>query len=98
MWMVDIMQTLRQSARHFTSALVMAQEAWLSTASSVPMELCSTSNTLSVTGGSMWTVPLLRMIGHSISRLQRKEKQTLLQELEMLSIVEVKEEELEEGQ
>ena len=45
----------------------------------------------------MWTAPLLRMIGHSISKLQRKEKQTHLLELEVLSIVGVKEEGPEEG-
>merc|ERR1711892_1363809 len=90
------MLTLRLSARPSTSALVMEMEARLSTASSVQMELCLVSHTLSVTGGSMWTAPLLRNFTHLMMNMQQKEKQTLLLELEVLNIMVVKVEELEE--
>ena len=95
-WMVDIMLTLRLSARPSTSVLLMVQEDSPSTASSVPMELCSSSNILSVIGGSTWTVPLPRTSTHSMMNMQQKEKQTLLLELEVLNIVVAREEELEE--
>ena len=92
------MLTLRLSARPSTSVLLMVQEDSPSTASSVPMELCSSSNILSVIGGSTWTVPLPRTSTHSMMNMQQKEKQTLLLELEVLNIVVAREEELEEEQ
>merc|ERR1712123_38200 len=84
----------------FTSVLEMAQEDSPSTASSAPMALCSSSSIFSVTGGSMWTAPLPRTSGHSMRKLQQKEKQTLLQELEVISMPEAREEveEEQEGQ
>ena len=92
------MLTLRLSVRPSTSVLLMVQEDSPSTASSVPMELCSSSNILSVIGGSMWTVPLPRTSTDSMMNMQQKEKQTLLLELEVLNIVVDREEELEEEQ
>ena len=92
------MLTLRLSARPSTSVLLMVQEDSPSTASSVPMELCSSSNILSVIGGSTWTVPLPRTSTHSMTNMQQKEKQTLLPELEVPNIVVDREEELEEEQ
>ena len=91
------MLTLKLSARPSTSVLEMAQEDSPSTASSAPMALCSSSSISSVTGGSMWTAPLPRTSGHSMRKLQQKEKQTLLQELEVISML-VAREEVEEEQ
>ena len=90
------MLTLKLSARPSTSVLEMAQEDSPSTASSAPMALCSSSSISSVTGGSMWTAPLPRTSGHSMRKLQQKEKQTLLQELEVISMLEAREEVEEE--
>merc|ERR1719278_989642 len=53
-----IMQTLRVIASLSTSAQAMEMEDSPSSPSSAPMEPFSTSSTLSVTGGSMWTAPL----------------------------------------
>ena len=91
------MLTLKLSARPSTSVLEMAQEDSPSTASSAPMALCSSSSILSVTGGSMWTAPPPRTSGHSMRKMQQKEKQTLLQELEVISML-VAREEVEEEQ
>jgi len=55
----DTIQIQRQSAKSSTSVVVMEMVVLPSTASSVPTEPCSTSNTLSVTGGSMLIAPLL---------------------------------------
>merc|ERR1719481_950559 len=55
--MVGTMRTQRPSAKHSISAGVMGMVASTSTASCVLTELCSTSSTLCVTGGSMLTVP-----------------------------------------
>ena len=94
------MLTLKLSARPSTSVLEMAQEDSPSTASSAPMALCSSSSILSVTGGSMWTAPPPRTSGHSMRNMQQKEKQTLLQELEVISMLVAREvvEEEQEGQ
>ena len=66
------------SVKHSTSALLMVQEVSPSTVSSVPMELCSISNILCVTGGSMWTVLLLNSSSLSMTRLLLRELPTLL--------------------
>jgi len=55
----DTIQIQRQSAKSSISVVVMEMVVLPSTASSVPTEPCSTSNTLSVTGGSMLIAPLL---------------------------------------
>jgi len=55
----DTIQIPRPSAKSSTSVAVMAMVVLPSTASSVPTEPCSTSNTLSVTGGSMLIAPWL---------------------------------------
>ena len=90
------MLTLRLSARHSTSVQLMAQEASLSIASSALMELCSSSNILSVTGGSMWTAPLHRTSGLSMRRWQLRDRLTLLLELQVVSMLGVREELVEE--
>jgi len=59
--MEDITQTQRQNVRSSTFVLEMAQVDSQNTASSVPMELFLTSNTLFVTGGSMLTAPWLSL-------------------------------------
>jgi len=50
-----IMLTLRRNVKHSTSALGMELEVWPSTVFCALMELCSTSSTLSVIGGSTLT-------------------------------------------
>ena len=65
------------SVKHSTSALLMVQEVSPSTVSSVPMELCSISNILCVTGGSMWTVQLRNLCMASMMRLLLNNKPTL---------------------
>jgi len=55
----DTIQIQKLSVKSSTSVVVMEMVVLQSTASSVPTEPCSTSNTLSVTGGSMLIAPLL---------------------------------------
>ena len=62
--MVDIMLIQKQNARSFIFVPTMEMKVVQSTASSVQMELCSTSNTLSVIGGSMLTALLLSNFTH----------------------------------
>ena len=52
----DTMPTPKLTAKHSTYAHPMVLEALPNTPSSAPTEQSSTSNTLSVTGGLMWTV------------------------------------------
>jgi len=59
--MEDTTQTQRQSVRCSTFVLEMEQVDSQNTASSALMELCLTSNTLFVTGGSMLTAPWLSL-------------------------------------
>jgi len=55
----DTIQIQKLSVKSSTSVVVMEMVVLQSTASSVPTEPCSTSNTLSVTGGSMLIAPWL---------------------------------------
>ena len=48
------------TVNHFMFVPTLEMETWPSTVSSVLMEPCSISSTSSVTGGSMWTVQLLK--------------------------------------
>jgi len=59
--MEDTTQTQRQSVRSSTFVQEMEQVDSQNTASSALMELCLTSNTLFVTGGSMLTAPWLSL-------------------------------------
>ena len=72
----DTTLTLRPSARLSTSAAVMATAASPSTASSAPTAPCSTSSTLSATGGSMLTVPWPSSSTASMTRLLLRERLT----------------------
>merc|ERR1711892_805628 len=68
--------TQKQNARHFTSVVGGLQGASSSTASSVLMDLFSTKNISSVTGGSTWIVLRLRISTFLMRKLLLKEKQT----------------------
>merc|ERR1711892_950739 len=68
--------TQKQNARHFTSVVGGLQGASSSTASSVLMDLFSTKNISSVTGGSTWIVLRLRVSTFLMRKLLLKEKQT----------------------
>ena len=54
-----IMLMLKLSVKSFIFAVMMVMEALLNTAFCAQMEQSFNSNTLYVTGGSMWTVLLL---------------------------------------
>merc|ERR1719228_506228 len=58
-WMVVIMLTQKQNAKHSTFVPMMEMEDLQNTAFCVPMELSFNSSTLCVTGGLMWIVLLL---------------------------------------
>ena len=76
------MPTQRPSARPSTSVPVTATAVSPSTPSSAPTAPCSNNSTLSVTGGSTLTAPLLRSSTDSMMRTRLRGRQTLLQELE----------------
>jgi len=57
-WMVVIMLTQKQSAKHSTFVPMMGMEDLQNTVSYVQMEQCSNSSTLCATGGLMLIVPL----------------------------------------
>jgi len=57
-WMVVIMLTQKQNAKHSTFVPMMEMEDLLNTVSCVLMEQCSNSSTLYATGGLMWIVLL----------------------------------------
>ena len=61
------------NVKHSTFVLLMELEVSQNTASCVPMELCSTRTTSSVTGGSTLIVPLLRTSTASMMKLLLKE-------------------------
>ena len=58
-WKEVIMLMLKLSVKSFIFAVMMVMEALLNTAFCAQMEQSFNSNTLYVTGGSMWTVLLL---------------------------------------
>ena len=74
-WRVATMQTQRESVRCSTSVLEEGWGTWSGTASSAPMGRFSTSSTLSVLGGSMWTVPRQRLFTVLMMKLLQKERQ-----------------------
>jgi len=69
-----ITRILKQSVKPFIFVQMMEMEEGQNTASFVPMEPFSNKNTLSVTGGSMLIVPLLRNSIPSMMTTQQKEQ------------------------
>ena len=85
------MPILRLNVKHSIFAQLMELEVWPSTASSVPTELCSTSSTSSVTGGSMWTALWPRISTPSMMSMLPRERQTPQLKVDRVSTVEAME-------